>query len=399
MLFYSETLSAGGITVSVAWKFFLVIFLFFMVIKKTFSPPTFVIASYLICIKSLVVIGVVAHPIQTIIPVMGWLTLPLIYQVTQTYIFSVRSTTVRKVLFNLSSNRLKNIEMLVLYLLVFLSLSCIPFFLGLNPLIEHKNLASFGVERGIFQGFYQNMHAASGVLSIVSVSLLFFAGNAERLAIKAGLYVLGLIALLAMLQTYVRTGLLMFLVGFVIINYANFKENKARTILVLLLIIGSILIGILMDDTYIARIFDQREQGNTGDYRDIGSGRLYIWEVNLQNLLSQGWGGVFLGLGIGLSKELMYQTIGLSLVSHSGFLDALVQNGIVGLGLFLWYLHSILIYIKAYKTSFYYSLVKAVFSMYLIFQFLQGGNQFIFVLLFALLLILVKYSDKGIYSV
>lgn len=390
LILYFETLRFGPLTISIIWKFFLILILLLIMTKRVMKPPMFVWLAYIFCLKSILVLGVFDYPVETITPIIGWVAIPLLFQSITTAIYRIEVAGVNRGRYNVNMTNLSFVQQGVITLLLFYTLAVIPFWFGLEPLVTVKTLISFGIDKSVFQGYFQNVHAASGVMSITAVSLLFFANKYKDRYVKTFMYFVAFIALLAMLQTFVRTGIVMFIIGFIILNIETFKENKAASLLILLIVFLVATFFVYFEPAFFDRMIDNRAHGVQGGYKDIGSGRLYIWETNINNLMGSGFMGVLFGLGTGLSKSMMYDAIGLSLVSHSGLIDALVQNGLIGLGIFISYFIYLFKYINKYKYSEIYYLLQALFFMYLTFQFLQGGNQFLFTLVFAPLLVLHK---------
>lgn len=383
-IFYFETYSISGITVSLAWKLVLLLFLLAYISKKPLKPPLFITISIAIVIKSLFSTGFIEYPLETISPIIGWISIPAIFLSIRAYLGTSDNHHAKEKKYMALERNFKLFA-------VFISLSCIPFWLGLKPLIQEKTLVSFGLEESIFQGFYQNMHAAAGVLSAASICLLFFAKNEKSKHTKIIFLSLALICLYSLIKTYVRTGLLMLVVGLLAVYIQDIKKSTLKSIISITAALAAITITIYFNETLLARILDQRVHSTYNDYRDIGSGRLYIWEVSIKNLVDQGFIAILFGLGTGLSKALMSQSTGLSLVSHSGFVDSIVQNGIIGLILFIIYLYSLRKHIRKYPHSNYTPLANALFWMYITFQFVQGGNQFIFAIILSATLNLIEY--------
>ncbi|MBL1421538.1 MAG: O-antigen ligase family protein [Alphaproteobacteria bacterium] len=380
--------------ISLAWKFLLIVGLAGYISMRKVEAPWFVILSYIYLIKSVLVVGIIEYPVKTILPIIGGLTLPIIYQGLQTYLISKPLPELNGRYHKLNYSRLNAVEKNFKYLVIFLALSCLPFWLGLEPLVMVKTLNSFGFEAQRFVGLFQNIHNAAGGLAVAAVSLLYLAKFETKKSVKYLLYICFFIATIGMLQTFVRTGLLMFVVGMLVINFAEMKRNFGRVLFLSGLLVVVLWLGVFNSDEYMARIFDTRTIAGFGDYRDIGSGRFLIWETNLRTIFSQDLWGVLIGLGIGLSGTIMYQEIGLEVFSHNGFVDALVQSGVIGLFLFILYLSSIFKYINRFRGNKYYTLSISYFCMYIAFQLVQGSNQFLVMSLFSFLLILLKYTPQ-----
>jgi len=323
---------------------------------------------------------------------LGWVAMPLVYMAIQSYVCRASYSPGIGVMVKMQHAKVQKLQHYLVLLTLFFAIANIPFWFGLPSLADQQDLSSFGFDRPVFLGFFQNMHNAAGMMSLVAVALIFLAKNENRPKQKVILLVCAGIAVLALLQTYVRTGLLMFVIGLVLISLEELKRNKIGALALIFALFLILIFGVLNDEVFVARLLDQRTVGRIGDYRDLGSGRLFIWETTISNWYNNGLLSVVIGLGYGLSKTLMDNTIGVALVSHSGIVDALVQNGVIGLLLFLAYLISMYNYINRYRSSHYYPLAKAAFYMYLVYQFVQGGNQFFFIILFGILLAFLKYD-------
>ncbi len=81
-------------------------------------------------------------------------------------------------------------------------------------------------------------------------------------------------------------------------------------------------------------------------------------------------------MGNKYSQDLMEDKINKRLLSHNGFVDALVHNGLIGLILYLLFLIAVLKTLVRNRENLFFSLGIASFISFLSFIFLQGGIFF-----------------------
>lgn len=168
------------------------------------------------------------------------------------------------------------------------------------------------------------------------------------------------------------------------INFRSFIEVS-----IVIVSICSVALIVMQDQIFYARLLDISPNGVQ---RELGSGRLVFHLVSFQHLSDMSLLEFFLGIGRTNQLDLMYMDIGMSITSHNGFLDMLIQNGLIGLLLFVAYFKALW---SAIQPSDNDRLIKGLFFMILGFQFLQGGFMFYFDFLFAILLLAQKNSQSS----
>ena len=105
----------------------------------------------------------------------------------------------------------------------------------------------------------------------------------------------------------------------------------------------------------------------------MGSGRGRIWLASALVYLDSSSTEKIIGMGELQQKKRIGDLIGINIVSHNGFLDLLLVNGIIGLILFLIFLYRVYKYILAIKSN-YNTLAMSLFILYLTMCFFQGYN-------------------------
>ena len=93
-------------------------------------------------------------------------------------------------------------------------------------------------------------------------------------------------------------------------------------------------------------------------------------------------------------KDYQYQKIGMRIFSHNQFFDSLVQNGLIGIILYLLMLISLFNFIRKRKHYKGYRLAMSLFAAYLMFALVQGSSLFFPDLMFALSLAYLFVNEK-----
>jgi len=273
------------------------------------------------------------------------------------------------------------IRQAIVFLSDFIILSFLPYILHIIPeTSKGYSLANYGVETHGILGIFYNPHGAASAVSLALLIELFFIIKSKRISIfKVFIFIVGFYV---MYKTYVRTGYAMFIVGSMVLFYYEFKTNKFYKVLpfVLSLILG--IVYIYNNSSVLRkRIWDESKYNKHYDPHDINtisSGRIILWMASIKNIKDQDVISLLIGQGFKRSIESMKESTGLSKIAHNGFLDMLLQNGILGILFFLLFLKVWYKLIKSRKSSMYYSLGMAVFISYIVFNVLQGGNGIFF---------------------
>jgi len=293
---------------------------------------------------------------------------------------------------------------LIKVLSIFIVVSAIPFHLGLiRPLGSAYNIDIYEAGDNVYSyvGIFQNAHASAIVtsMSVINLMFLYFITKKKYLIVLVG------IGFYSIYSSYVRTSYLMLIVGVLILLHMIIKKKLRMSFLYyFLLILTSFLFYYLYnnDAVFSARLIGKTKymsENRSISSENISSMRTVIWYTNLAfwsegNLIEK-----IFGYGDELSKDNMMKKTGMRVFSHNGFIDKLVQDGIIGLGLFMFYLFYIYKLVSINKDALFYPLGFATFSCYVFFNITQGGNIFLFEILFALNVVLVKTNTEIIWEI
>lgn len=286
----------------------------------------------------------------------------------------------------------------LLFFASFFILSFVPYELGLLKSIQDGyQLASYGTESTGVIGPFQTVHSASVALaaSFLVVLYFWFARVFQRLYLTS-LLVLGFYFLIL---TYVRTGMLMVVIGAIpIIVFFAKKEASTRIRLVVIGILFSFLISglVLSNEILMDRITGKREHSTeTDSFEDLGSGRgqIYIYAVEIfseAHFLEQ-------LLGVGQTEQLyrMQLKLGKGLIPHNGFLLVLLNNGIIGLLVFVLFLKKVFDFTTRLSSK-EKSLVRGLFYAYLVMSFFQNYDMLYMYLMLVLSMAYVIQQNKKV---
>lgn len=350
--FHFETLYIGPIKISHLWKGIILIYLLISVITKRVN---FLIYWPFIWIAILQILNIelIHNPQNAIVNFSSTLLLPVLG------IYVLR----------FDENRLKRG---LIFFSSFFIFAFIPYQLGLLTSIkEGYNLSAFGGTSGLI-GPFQNPHGASVTLASALIVVLFywFEGTCNRIY----LFFLFLLGFYFLISTYVRTGLAMFAIGSLPILF-YFGKKKASTF-IRLIIFGFFLIiiasnWILNNDVLMNRITGQSKFRTDDSIETMGSGRGGIYIASIQIFIESN--PVEKIFGIGQSEQVirLYKKTNMRIGSHNGFLDLLLQNGVLGILLFLIYLFKIKKYSQRNKIEISILLLSLLIS-YITMTFFQG---------------------------
>ena len=376
-VFYFESIEINAETkLSQIWKIPLIVFLFLFLLKhKRFAASRLTKVAYFNAAKNLFNQGIIKYPITNFIEMVRAMNFALIYES-----LNVICDTATKTL-----NLLVRISQYYI-------ISSIPFLLGY--LESFREGMDFGSGTS-YMGIFQNAHGASTITTMATLVLIFYVRN-YSLGIMSRLYQYALIVLgiYCIYLSFVRTGYLMFALGILVIlwpAYFNFKK-----IVFFCIIVGGLATGFVHqvenNDEFSARIFDITSSGQKGDF---GSGRDKFAEYSLLYWAEGDLQQIILGRGIKDVMSNLELKYGLEIISHNGFVDALVTNGVIGLGLLVLF---IIFFYKAVNECRYtkpYRLGLATVIVYISFQITQGGSGFPMDLIIALTLTLLKKEKSA----
>lgn len=284
----------------------------------------------------------------------------------------------------------------------FVALSTIPFFLGvLEPLKKQMSLDIFGLENGsYFMGIFGAPHAASSIFCCAIFILIdgFQKGKFTNIKEKVINIVFILLLFVGVFKAFVRTGWLMLIVGFIF--YFDWKQLNVKHLQKGLLFATFAVIGVLYlfnnNEAFHARITGRNIYTGRGDdeIETDGSGRMEFWKNAVDGL----WNAdnpfyTLLGRGETLVKEENLRNTGMRVFSHNQFMDALAQNGIIGLSLLLCYYALLYKYIIRRKSQ-YKRLCIALFMSSVIFAFFQSEVYFFYAFMFSIAVALHGIESK-----
>lgn len=121
---------------------------------------------------------------------------------------------------------------------------------------------------------------------------------------------------------------------------------------------------------------DRAGQEDKSAYETVGSGRLQIAEIYLENLYQSNFVTYLFGMGMEESGRRYEKKDGMSLFAHNGFLQTLVDNGLIGFVLYLMFLITMYRAISRSDSS-HNKLTVAIFFMFLSCLATQQANYFL----------------------
>ncbi len=363
--FLLKSYTIGGQEMVYLWKLPLVLFLFVGVLGQKINF-NFLFLGYLFAIKNLINTSFFDYPIDAIINFLKYLTIPLV---------------VHWIYLNISSlETLKKLRLIPLYLAAFLIIANIPYYLGVfSAPVSQTMLWMEDTKLDGLVGILGAPHYTSALLSIACIIILehIVKKRSDELVsiVLAFILVLGLFFLF---KTYTRTGWLMFVVGVAILfgRKISFKD-AGKVLLVCVLFAGGLIFLFQTNEGFRRRVMDDRAgQEDRSAYETVGSGRLQIAEVYLENLYESNFITYLIGMGMEESGNRYEKKDGMSLFAHNGFIQTLVDNGILGFLLYLAFLFSVFKQISQSESS-YNQLTVVLFFMFLSCLLTQQANYFL----------------------
>ncbi len=374
LLFHFETLNIGSVKISHLWKGTLLLFLIFFFLRV--EGKAFFIYKPLIWLSILQLINLefFTNPLNAFLLFGTKLILPLVAIILLKYPF----------------NSLKNG---LIFFASFFTLSLVPYALGyLESLGELYELSAYDNEQEGIVGPFQGAHAASTALagSFLVILYFWFTKAFNRIYLSALL----ILCFYFLIFTYVRTGMLMVVIG-VLPMLIFFAKEKVSTRIRLFIVGGllAVLISgwVLSNKTVMDRIVGERKwSSETESFETLGSGRglLYLYAVEIffeANTIEK-----IIGMGQTEQKNRMESKLGLALVPHNGFLLLLLNNGILGLFIFALFLRNILKLLRKITIK-EKVLVRSLFYAYLVMSFFQS---FDLLYMYLMLVLAISYVIK-----
>lgn len=211
-----------------------------------------------------------------------------------------------------------------------------------------------------FVGFFQKSHGAGIFFSIVSITALVKLYMNKKSDIL--LIYITISSLIFSVLSYVRTGLLPFIIICIFLLFSKTKINFAKKIIISLIFVFFAINFISNNEFYKNRLLDSSEQQINKEIDErIGSGRIIIWASYLELYKNNNLTEQLFGLGEYNSRQKMKNIYGLPLSPHNGFIEILVYRGILGIILYA------LLLINLWKLKFFYQKDKILMQSYVIF--------------------------------
>jgi len=377
VLLYFETLHIAGIKFAIIWKGVFIIFILgkFLSQGKSLFTKKYFLYGYLFNIKKIVTLST----FTSFLPSLIQLSRSIIFPLLLSYFNSFYSN---KQLLNL-------IQTLSIYIII----STIPFVFGfLDPLNQGYDLSRYGLSSFGFIGVFQNPHSASMTLALALLVILYFFNHTISNYKKIFYSVLIVIGIYALIQTYVRTGIVMLLVGVFVLYIYKSKISRLLRIIPVLAIIAVGLFSYYQGNVAFKMRFQESNiyhQTDAVTLDNIGSGRFQIATYAIKNWWGEGPLSIFMGLGESLAREKMANTKGSAVFAHNGFIEILQTDGLLGLLLYCNFMFLMYRVIAKNRKSPYYKLTLSLFLMFLTGLFLQGGDNIYLYTIIAISVILV----------
>ncbi|PCH68705.1 MAG: hypothetical protein COC06_09035 [Bacteroidales bacterium] len=362
---FLKSYTIGGQEMAYIWKLPLLIFLFVGVLGQKIDF-NFLILAYVFAIKNLISTSFFDYPVDAIINFSKYLTIPLVVHWIYLNINSIES--------------LKKLRMLPIYLSGFLIISNIPYYLGVFSAPVSKTM--LWMEDSSLDGLVGILgapHYTSALLSIACIVILEFIVNKRGpMLINLVLGSLLVLGVFFLFKTYTRTGWLMFVVGISILFARKITFKDAGKILaVSVLLFAGLIFLYQTNEGFRRRVMDDRAgQEDKSAYETVGSGRLQIAAVYLENLYESNFATYLVGMGMQESQNRYEKKDGMPLFAHNGFVQTLVDNGILGFILYLVFLYSVFRSISRSNSS-HNQLTVAIFFMFISCLVTQQANYFL----------------------
>jgi len=370
-LFHFETTSIGSVKVSHLWKGAVLAYLIFVIFREN-KLKIFIYGPLLyISVLQLVNIELYNNPFNAV------------------HLFS---TTVIIPLIGIYVLRFKpeQLKLSLMFFSSFFILSFVPYQIGLlSSLGKVYELIGYGSENIGLVGPFQNPHAASTALaSSLLVVVFFWLSNTYNKWLLSVLFALGFYFLFL---TYVRTGMAMFAIGLLPIAWFFGKQSLVKfSRLAIVLSFSALFIfsWVLSNETMMSRITGERAKSSeTESFEQLGSGRGMIYQSGLQIYAEANFAEKIIGVGPSEAMQRMEDKTGHRSFAHNGFLLLLLNNGILGLLLFLSFMRNIYKLQKGMRQLDSRILIQALFLAYMTMTFFQDYD-----LLYAVLLLMLSIA-------
>jgi len=390
LILYLEPLSFGGVKFAHIWKIVFILFTIPIILRHKVQAVIFVKIYLLYAVSLIISPYLFDHFFITILDSSKYLIFVILF-----YLLRIK---------NGYSWLNKS------FVSKFIILSFVPFYLDLLPQLGSAyklEEIGFALNDGL-SGLFQQQHEASLILSLSTITLLFelIYNKSKNKIIYAVLVGLGLFFLI---KTYVRLGLLLFVVGCIVALFYR-TRLKVKILASIGVLLSSIFLVVIFNsvNNEFTNVYKARFLGQTGyskssnvDINTVSSGRLFIWGNSISNIYEEdNLAVLFLGLTQSELIERNRKQINMAVFAHNEFVNALAAGGLLSLFLICLFFVKWFILIRKSKlfvktNNYRYSII--IFVCVIIYSFLQGGPFSFLLSLFICfsLEILLKKETKG----
>ena len=374
-LFHFETVSIGPVKISHLWKGAVLAYLIFVVfrenkLKKFIYGPLLYISAL-----QLVNIELYNNPFNAVLLFSTTVIIPLV----GIYVLRFKP---------------EQLKLGLLFFSSFFILSFVPYKLGLlTSLGSAYELLRYGSDNtGLVGPFAGNTEASTALAGSLLVVVFFWLNNTYSKWLLSVLFALGFYFLI---NTYVRTGMAMFVIGLLPMIWFFAKQSLAKFLrLTIVLSLSALFVfsWVLSNETMMKRITGERLwSSETESFEQLGSGRGKLYLTSLKIYKEANIAEEIIGMGQSEAKQRMENKTGDPFVPHNGFLQLLLNNGIVGLLFFLSFIRNIYKIQKDMHQLDSKILIQALFFAYMVMTFFQN-----FDLLYTIMLLMlsIAYSYK-----
>ena len=367
-LFHFETVSIGPVKVSHLWKGAILAYLIFVVFQEN-KLKTFIYRPLLyISVLQLVNIELYYNPLNAVLLFSTTVIIPLV----GIYVLRFKP---------------EQLKLGLLFFSSFFILSFVPYKIGLLTSLgsAYELLAYDSDTLGLVGPFAGNTEASTALASSLLVVIFFWLNNNYSKWYLSVLFALGFYFLV---NTYVRTGMAMFVIGLLPIVWFFGKQSLAKFIrLAIVLSLSTLFVfsWVLSNETMMKRITGERiSSSETESFEQLGSGRGMLYLTSLKIYKEGNIAEKIIGVGHSKAVERMEDKTGDRFIPHNGFLQLLLNNGILALLLFLSFIRNIYKLQKGIHQLDSKILIRSLFLAYMAMTFFQN-----FDLLYAILLLML----------
>jgi len=374
VILYLEPIAIGGVTFGVLWKIIAIFILALPILYNAFKSKEIELFAFLYLLFALKI----------------FFSYSSMDYIVQTVTFAIKVSMFPILYLFFSRVKKETIAFLVKHYAIVIITSFIPYMLGvLEPLGEGYDLAPYGLEGQYgLVGPFLNPHSASISLAFSMIVITLLIKPENRLRTNLFYIFLIILAFYELIDTYVRTGLAIYIFALAYLFLQNLNMKKILLIIASLSVMSGAFMYILATSEVAKMRFEDRNKYVKHD--EVGSGRLTYWKSAVENWSNDEDIVIFIGLGEMYAEEKMERAVGLKIFAHNEFFQMLQQEGLIGFGLFLSCLITVFRYIKRYKASPYYRNSMAIFIGMLTMMMFQGGFYFNIVLFLSIYLAIQK---------